>query len=102
MTNPRFFPLGPASRLSRGESGSALIIAILLIMAMTVLGLSLMFISDVEREVAFNDEKAKDAYDTATSVLHTVKYVLASRNANDGGVWDDDLAAAPIPPPGGA
>jgi hypothetical protein len=86
---------------SSKERGSALILAVLLVMVMTVLGLGLVFVSEVERDIAIHDQQAKLAREIARSALTHAKFMLVEALID--GEIDNDLKGMPtatktIPP----
>ena len=75
-------------RRSSRERGSALVLAILLVMVMTVLGLGLVFVSEVERDIAIHDQQAKIAREIARSALTHAK-IRFIEVLKDGGASND-------------
>ncbi|UCF80807.1 MAG: pilus assembly PilX N-terminal domain-containing protein [Acidobacteriota bacterium] len=80
---------------SSKERGSGLVLAILLVMVMTVLGLGLVFVSEVERDIAIHDQQAKLAREIARSALTHAKFMLVEALVD--GEIDNDLKGAPEP-----
>lgn len=83
-----------SKRRSSSEAGSGLVLAILLVMVMTVLGLGLVFVSEVERDIAIHDQQAKLAREIARSALTHAKFMLIEALID--GEIDNDLKGVPI------
>jgi Tfp pilus assembly protein PilX len=85
------------NRFSRRQKGSALVLAVLLMMVITSIGLGLMFVADLEKDIAVQDQRTRLAREVANSVLMTGKFELGQHLVDDN--WSDSLVGKPLSAP---
>ena len=76
----------------KNNDGSALIYAILILIVLTILGLSSMKTTDVELKISGNDKLHKIAFFAAEAEIESGRAVLNDLKKGDSGSWDNLLA----------